>query len=412
MLTPWSPADSMKGARAPLNDISRQALRLSQRYHLQDSEAEALAYQYGVLEPSSVVRRIAAKLAEIRRNAVNPNQPAQPEYRKCVAPAFDCRADQQRRWYQLGRLFSTIYTPKKLNREPKRYINIRLGRGEEEAFETSRLANWLRYCTGDMRALSQWHSARVVQVLLLLPKEQLRIMITLMMTYDWPPSFSLTLLRRTHSSLVSLYRWIRVRRKMASGDRLYQKQAVVMADLLKGSETVVSTMVSDPFSQEAVNCMFRSPWNQRLFRGPPDFSDKLSVITSLSNTTPEQYYTAKEPDMWDPPETKKKGPPISRTYGQSRAGRPRLDRTGCQCLLCSLSKTPQWRFVDIYGDGYMDLVCNACYMRYKGRSILMLDPQMASRLDGVKPPRPSRPEEFNASKYPHLMKRDGYKRRR
>jgi hypothetical protein len=99
-------------------------------------------------------------------------------------------------------------------------------------------------------------------------------------------------------------------------------------------------------------------------------------------------------------------------YYSRRAGRPKVNRTGCRCLVCHTLETPQWRFMPLFGDNWMDLVCNACYMKFnvsrphlfrlKNRPVF---PQLAYL---EKPKRPT-PEEYRVKgpcAFPHLMRRD------
>ncbi|XP_053992111.1 uncharacterized protein LOC128883600 isoform X2 [Hylaeus volcanicus] len=99
-------------------------------------------------------------------------------------------------------------------------------------------------------------------------------------------------------------------------------------------------------------------------------------------------------------------------YYSRRAGRPKVNRTGCRCLVCHTLETPQWRFMPLFGDNWMDLVCNACYMKFnvsrphlfrlKNRPVF---PQLAYL---EKPKRPT-PEEYRIKgpcAFPHLMRRD------
>lgn len=102
-------------------------------------------------------------------------------------------------------------------------------------------------------------------------------------------------------------------------------------------------------------------------------------------------------------------------YYSRRAGRPKVNRAGCRCLLCHTLQTPQWRFMPLFGDNWMDLVCNACYMKFNGSRPHYFRvgktppfPQVASI---EKPRRPSA-EEYRAKgpcAFPHLMRRNDSK---
>eukprot|EP00917_Polyrhabdina_sp_WS-2016_P033256 GHVP01071076.1.p1 GENE.GHVP01071076.1~~GHVP01071076.1.p1 ORF type:complete len:288 (+),score=45.61 GHVP01071076.1:333-1196(+) len=86
---------------------------------------------------------------------------------------------------------------------------------------------------------------------------------------------------------------------------------------------------------------------------------------------------------------------------KKKAGRPVVERTGCRCLLCEVEQTSQWRFLDIFTDGWMDLVCNACYMKQTNRKANV---QLEFQNKNI-PERPTLEsfELHGAIAYPHLM---------
>lgn len=98
-----------------------------------------------------------------------------------------------------------------------------------------------------------------------------------------------------------------------------------------------------------------------------------------------------------------------------RAGRPKVNRTGCRCLLCHTLQTPQWRFMPLFGDNWMDLVCNACYMKFNGSRphyFRFGKPPPFPQLEDLEKPRRPTPEEYRTKgpcAFPHLMRRNDSK---
>lgn len=99
-----------------------------------------------------------------------------------------------------------------------------------------------------------------------------------------------------------------------------------------------------------------------------------------------------------------------------RAGRPKVNRAGCKCLLCATCQTPQWRFMTLYNDQWMDLVCNACYMKFNGTRPHYTrpgkNPPALPELQNIeKPYRPSL-DEYKVKgpcAFPNLMRRNDSK---